>query len=99
VFASDVRACPIGAGIINVLETQCRSRGVDIALGKRVDRLLVDSGRVVGVAAGSDEVRAHTVVIATGGFGANPDLLKTTLRSHDAGWRLVVVHRCGQLPG
>jgi len=28
------------------------------------------------VAAGSDEVRAHTVVIATGGFGANPDLLK-----------------------
>jgi flavocytochrome c len=65
-----------GAGIIEVLETHCRSAGVDIALGKRVDRLLVDSGRVVGVAAGSDEVRAHTVVIATGGFGANPDLLK-----------------------
>src|SRR5882762_11374928 len=40
-----------GAGIISVLEAECRRReGVEIALGKRIDRLLVDSGRVAGVA-------------------------------------------------
>jgi len=42
-----------------------------------VDRLLVDSGRVVGVAAGSDEVRAHTVRHRDRRLrGANPDLVK-----------------------
>lgn len=66
-----------GAGIISVLEAECRRReGVEIALGKRIDRLLVDSGRVAGVAAGDDEVRAHAVIIATGGFGANKEHLK-----------------------
>ena len=45
------------------------------ALGQRVDRLLVENGTVVGAAVGDDEVRADAVILATGGFGANRELL------------------------
>lgn len=64
-----------GQGIIDALHARCRERDIDIALGRRVDRLLVDDGRVVGVASGDEEVGAEAVVIATGGFGANPTML------------------------
>lgn len=68
---------PIGGGqaIIDVLHRHCREREIDIALGQRVDRLLVDGSRVVGVAVGPDEITANAVVIASGGFGASPDKL------------------------
>jgi fumarate reductase flavoprotein subunit len=65
-----------GMGVIGVLEAEVRRRGVDIALGKRVDRLLVDGGRVVGIASGDDEVSAGAVIITTGGFGANQVAVK-----------------------
>ncbi len=66
---------PVGGGqaIVDVLHRHCRERGIDIALGQRVDRLLVDDGQVFGVAVGDDEITAHAVVVATGGFGASPD--------------------------
>jgi fumarate reductase flavoprotein subunit len=57
--------------------------GVDIALGRRIDRLLTDEGQVVGVAVEEDEVTAGAVVIATGGFGASPRLWKQYLPSFD----------------
>ena len=69
------RAVERGQGIIDVLHRSCRERGIDIALGQRVDRLLVEDGAVVGAAVGDDEVRASAVVLATGGFGANRELL------------------------
>jgi succinate dehydrogenase/fumarate reductase flavoprotein subunit len=62
-----------GAGLIDALHAACKERGVDIALGRRVDRLLVHDGRVVGVAVGDDEVTAAATVIASGGFCANPE--------------------------
>lgn len=65
-----------GDGLIDPLHTGCRAAGIDIALGLRVDRLLVDGGRVVGAAVGDDELRAGAVVLATGGFGANPERLQ-----------------------
>lgn len=68
---------PRGAGqaIVDVLHRHCRERGIDIALGQRVDRLLVADGEVYGVAVGDDEITAHAVIIATGGFGADSDKL------------------------
>jgi fumarate reductase flavoprotein subunit len=65
-----------GAGLIDALHARCRQVGIEIALDRRVDRLLVEDGRVVGVAVGDDEVRAHTTVLATGGFGNNPERLR-----------------------
>jgi len=69
--------CPVdlGAGVIDVLRRHVVQAGVDIALSRRVDRLLVEDDRVVGAAVDSDEVHAHAVVLATGGFGADPDKL------------------------
>ena len=68
---------PVGSGqaIVDVLHRECREQGIDIALGQRVDRLLTDGQEVYGVAVGDDEITAHAVIIATGGFGADSDKL------------------------
>jgi flavocytochrome c len=81
VFGGDERVprvhCPIGRGqaVVDVLSRHCRERGVEIALGRRVDRLLTDDGVVVGVAVGGDTITAGAVVVAAGGFGNSPDKL------------------------
>ena len=68
---------PIGRGqaVVDVLHRCCREAGVDIALGRRVDRLLVDDGAVTGAAVGDDHISAGAVVVATGGFANEPELL------------------------
>jgi flavocytochrome c len=65
-----------GQGIIDALHAKSREREIDIALGQRVDRLLVENGRVVGVAVCDDEIRSHAVIIASGGFAKNPEMMK-----------------------
>ena len=64
-----------GQGVVDVLHRACRDAGVDVALGRRVDRLVVDDGAVAGVAVGDDVITAGAVVIATGGFANAPELL------------------------
>lgn len=66
-----------GQGVIDVLHHAARAHGVDIALGLRVDRLLQQEDAVVGAAVAGDEVTAESVVLATGGFGASADKLRT----------------------
>jgi succinate dehydrogenase/fumarate reductase flavoprotein subunit len=68
---------PEGGGqrIVDVLYQRCRQQDVDFALGNRVDRLIVRESRVAGVAVAGDELGAGAVVLATGGFGANPSLI------------------------
>ena len=65
---------PIGRGqaVINVLHSACRRAGVEVALGRRVDRLLIEDGAAVGLAVGDDTITAAAVVLATGGFGNDP---------------------------
>ncbi|GAA0636182.1 hypothetical protein GCM10009547_45540 [Sporichthya brevicatena] len=63
-----------GAGIVKVLLRAIKERGVDIALGKRVTDLVVEDNTVCGIRAGDETVRAGAVVLAAGGFGANPAL-------------------------
>jgi succinate dehydrogenase/fumarate reductase flavoprotein subunit len=64
-----------GERIVEVMHRRCRERKVEIALGRRVDRLLVRGDAVTGVAVGDDELEAGAVVLATGGFGANRSLI------------------------
>ncbi|MGY1810834.1 FAD-dependent oxidoreductase [Blastococcus sp. SYSU D00669] len=68
---------PVGRGqaVVDVLHRTARQAGVGVALGQRVDRLLVEDGVVRGAAVGSDEITAGAVVLASGGFGADPDRL------------------------
>ena len=48
------------------LSERCEEAGAMIMPGVRVDRVLTEGGRVVGVQAGDDELRAHVVVAADG---------------------------------
>lgn len=50
--------------------------GVETALDTRVDSLLVEDGRVVGVSAGGYELRAGAVIVTTGGFGNSPEMIE-----------------------
>ena len=67
--------CPIGRGqaVVETLYARCRECGVEFALGRRIDGLVVVDGEVHGVAVGDDPITAGAVVVATGGFGANEE--------------------------
>jgi fumarate reductase flavoprotein subunit len=68
-----------GQYLIDVLAERCHERGIEITLVQRVDRLLYEGGAVRGVAVGDQEITAGAVVLATGGFGANPELVREYL--------------------
>jgi fumarate reductase flavoprotein subunit len=65
-----------GAAIAATLAEQVRRRSIDVALGNRVDGLLGDASGVNGVSARGDEVSAGAVILTTGGFGQNRELLE-----------------------
>lgn len=64
-----------GQAIVDTLVRGCRDRGIDVALGNKVDRLVTAGGRVVGVSARGESLGAGAVVLATGGFARNPAML------------------------
>ena len=70
---------PTGGGeaVVQALDAARAARGVDLVLDACVDALLTDDdGRVNGIRTGSDIATAGAVVVATGGFGASPELLQ-----------------------
>ncbi|NIJ08760.1 fumarate reductase flavoprotein subunit [Sphingomonas vulcanisoli] len=79
-----------GVAIVDALHAALSGREVDIAVRSRVDGLCVEDGQVTGVRVGGETVSAHSVVITTGGFGGNPDLVDTlipsTRRKRDRLW-------------
>ena len=69
---------PAGAGerVIEVLDAQASRRDIDLVLDSRVDELLLDkNGGVCGVVTNGAQASCGAVVLATGGFGANDELL------------------------
>ena len=65
-----------GAAITQALEGQLSGKGVDIALNTRVSTLLIEQERVAGITVDGENIRSEAVVMATGGFGANPTMLE-----------------------
>lgn len=65
-----------GAGVVAVLERAIEERRVNVVLDTRVESLLVEDGRVVGVVAGGREHRADAVVVTSGGLSHDTELLK-----------------------
>jgi fumarate reductase flavoprotein subunit len=51
------------------------ARGVELHTNVRVESLIAEDGRIAGVRAQGGELRAGAVVLATGGYGANRELL------------------------
>jgi len=86
IFGGDERKprshCVDGGGqaLVDALRRACDAAGVDVAVGRRVDRLMTrqngDSVAVIGAAVAGDELTAGAVVVATGGFGASRTLLE-----------------------
>lgn len=82
-----------GEGLIADHTRVASGLGVDIRYGVDAQDLLVEDGRVVGVGAriGDDErivFRAESVILAAGGFEANPEMRRTHLGE---GWQNAVV--------
>lgn len=69
------RAAGRGAAITAAIEGSLAGLSVDIALRSRVRELLVAEGRVAGIRIAGEAVTAKSVVLTTGGFGANRLLL------------------------
>ena len=65
-----------GHGIADGLINRAGSLGIEIALNVRVERLLIEDGRVVGVHAQGMDLRAPSTIVATGGFGNNPEMVR-----------------------
>lgn len=82
------------AHVIELLEADARRRGVDIFLSTAAKEILQDdSGRVVGVRAEDADgeqvlLEAKAVVIGTGGYAANPEMLNTYSK-HGIGDQLI----------
>ena len=64
-----------GQALVKALAAAYTARGGEIAFGRRVDSLAVEGGDLVGVVSGGETLTAAAVVLASGGFGANPDRL------------------------
>ena len=71
-----------GAEIVAALENAARSEGVQIFLDTKAEELTADGGKVTGAVltnAKGEKVTVKAskgVILATGGFGNNPDMLK-----------------------
>jgi len=61
-----------GPGLVDALTAAAVARGVDVRYGVRAEALVVEQGRVRGVQAGGGWLEADAVVLACGGFEANP---------------------------
>ncbi len=70
---------PEGGGqeVINVLSGHRSHKGVELVLRSRVTGLISDeAGRVTGIRIGEDTASCAAVVLATGGFGNNPEMIE-----------------------
>ena len=70
---------PVGEYLVEKLKTQAENLGIDVRVGTKATEILMDNGQAVGVMAEDAEhvytIHAKAVVITTGGFGANFDLM------------------------
>jgi 3-oxosteroid 1-dehydrogenase len=80
--ASDERG--MGLALVGRLLRACLDRGVEPQTGHRAVELVMEDGQVAGVvfetASGRKDVRAPNVVIGTGGFERDPELVRAFLR-------------------
>jgi tricarballylate dehydrogenase len=81
-----------GAGLVQYLDKAAAKAGIEVLYDTRVAALIYDGERVLGVRAQqkgkSVELRAKSVVLACGGFEANPEMRTRYL---GPGWELAKV--------
>ncbi|RYL94671.1 flavocytochrome c [Sporolactobacillus sp. THM19-2] len=72
---------PVGPVLVNVLTKKIKAEGIHILLNTRAEKLMVKNGTVAGVEAKDAkgnlfQVHAPAVIMATGGFSANSDMVE-----------------------
>jgi tricarballylate dehydrogenase len=81
-----------GAGLVQALDNAARAAGIKVFYGTRAKRLILDGERVAGVHASQNgapvDFLARSVVLACGGFEANPEMRTRYLGT---GWELAKV--------
>lgn len=69
----------VGSHLVGVLEEQAKRLGADIRLNNDVTKIINDNGKACGVMVKTDKgnykIKSKAVIIATGGFGANPEIV------------------------
>lgn len=70
----------VGTFLVEHLSATCEELGVEIITDAKVDEVLMDGGKAVGLHAVTTDganitVHADNVVITSGGFGSNPELI------------------------
>ena len=72
---------PVGTYLIAKLSEQAEKQGIEIMLNTRATEILMENGVAVGVKAEDAEhiytVKAKAVILATGGFGSNFELMSS----------------------
>ena len=70
----------LGVMLVKILNAECEKAGVDLRTETQVTEILMDQGKAVGVKAKGPEgemiIHADHVVLATGGYAANQELVK-----------------------
>ena len=74
------KSIPVGDYLVQKLTEKAKELGVSIVYDARVDKVLMEDGRAVGVEASYKDgeklkVNAGAVIVATGGFGSNQDMV------------------------
>lgn len=70
---------PVGEYLVDKLKTQVEELGIDVYVNTKATEILMDNGQAVGVKAEDAEhnytIHAKSVVLTTGGFGSNFDMM------------------------
>lgn len=71
----------VGAHLSAALEKAAKAAGADIRLNQEVTKIINENGKAVGVVISTKDgeytIKAKAVIVATGGFGANPTLVES----------------------
>jgi fumarate reductase flavoprotein subunit len=69
----------VGPAVVMTLQKAAQKRGIEVLTQTKATEILVEDGQVAGIRCETKDgdlvVQAKAVVIATGGYGANPDMV------------------------
>lgn len=70
----------VGAYVIPILEKNLNDRGIEVIFSATANKIIMDGGKAVGIEAettggGKVTINAGAVIIASGGFGANNEMV------------------------
>ena len=76
------KVVPVGEFIVPVLEQNLKDRGIEVLLNTTATQIIMEDGAAVGIVAtgktgNTITIHAKAVVLATGGFGANHEMVES----------------------